>query len=168
MQSGFLVHFHPENIYYPYNFICDTVKYTRHNWDVSKTLWFLHAYCYGLVWKERFMNRHSSVFLIQLIWFCNLNFRIVKEMGAVVWNPLLFLWYLIKHSKIVLFAIVLFAVRATMEKIRRWTLMKEINKAKKASPASSHFRADGYTPDVSLSHMRDSTIERGNKALGQK
>lgn len=90
------------------------------------------------------------VFLIQSIWLCNLNFRIVKEMGAIFWNPLLFLWHLLKHSKIVLFD-----VRATVERLSRWALIKEINEAGRALLASSHFRTDGHTPCVPFSQLQD-------------
>jgi len=61
-------------------------------------------------------------------------------------SGVLFCFCGIWHSKIILFR-----VGATVERFRRWILMKEINKAKKASTASSHFRTDGHTPDVPLS-----------------
>lgn len=70
----------------------------------------------------------------------------MNEFGAVFWSPLLFLWCLLKRSKIILFC-----VGAAVERFRKRVLMKEINKAKKASTASSHFGTDGHAPDVPLS-----------------
>lgn len=54
-----------------------------------------------------------------------------------------YLWQFLEHSKTILFR-----VGAAVERFRRWVLRRELDIAKKALTAGSHFEPDGHAPDV--------------------
>lgn len=54
-----------------------------------------------------------------------------------------YLWQSLECSRTILFW-----VGAAVERFRRWVLRKELDVAKKALTAGSHFETDGHAPDV--------------------